>query len=649
MTDGARADELRRRVVEAVGVTYDVGEEIGRGGMAVVYRARDRRLKRPVALKVLPPDLAFRSDVRSRFVREAELAAQLAHPNIVPIYSVDDTAGVVWFAMGLVEGESLAALLARDAHPEVPLVRRILRDVASGLAYAHEHGVIHRDIKPDNILVESASGRAVVTDFGIARAAEGDLRLTATGAAVGTPAYMSPEQAMGEKDVDGRADVYALGVVGWQMLAGELPFHSENTPGMLMKHISEAPRPLPEVRPGLPANLVYAIERAMSKSRDDRWADAAAFRDALDESAVAASPGSIHGAGQGPSANKPWRFDPMRDPALATGPGAVAVRQWREERRAWRDRNRQVAIAHEPLSRREERELWRATATPEERLRRVQGAIARYAMTSALLAGINFVTTPHFPWFIFAMLGMGVGVVRKIGGLWADGIPLHRLFWRQPRAARGPHDTAAPASAAGESRGERAVVRRPAPDLSGVPPEVLDSAHGAAVREAAQARLAIMDVVKRLSPADAALLPDVAEAARALEERLRALASALSQIDRDAPPAALTQLDGRIAAARASGDLGAEAERRLGLLERQRTTLRDLAGRREALARQFDNASLLLQAMKLDMLRLQSAGVESRLADSTLATQEARAVAADVRRAVEAADEVRSLHARPGG
>src|SRR5471032_783908 len=165
----------------------------------------------------------------------------------------------------------------------------MLREVADALAYAHARHVVHRDVKPDNILVDGVSGHVLVSDFGIARAAEGDTRLTVTGVAVGTPAYMSPEQAMGDRDVDGRADIYALGVVGYQMLAGELPHKATNTPSMLMKHISERPRPLGEVRPDLPANLIYAIERAMSKGRDDRWPDASAFRDALaDDPAVPA-------------------------------------------------------------------------------------------------------------------------------------------------------------------------------------------------------------------------------------------------------------------------------------------------------------------------------------------------------------------------
>jgi serine/threonine protein kinase len=224
-------DALFARCVAAVAGLYHIEAEIGRGGMAVVYRATDTRLRRKVALKVLPPELAYRQEVRTRFLREAEMSARLSHPHIVPIYSVDEVDGLVYFAMGLVEGEPLAALLAREPRPPLAMVRRVLREVADALHYAHGQGVVHRDIKPDNILIERDTGRALVTDFGIARAAEGDQRLTVTGIAVGTPAYMSPEQAMGEREVDARADIYALGVVGYQMLAGELPFQATNTPG----------------------------------------------------------------------------------------------------------------------------------------------------------------------------------------------------------------------------------------------------------------------------------------------------------------------------------------------------------------------------------------------------------------------------------
>ncbi|HRN52847.1 MAG TPA: serine/threonine-protein kinase, partial [Gemmatimonadaceae bacterium] len=278
-------DALLARLVAAVDGHYAVEAEVGRGGMAVLSRATDVRLRRKVALKVLPPELAYRDEVKRRFLREAEMAAGLSHPHIVPIYAVDERDGLVLMAMGLVDGESLAELLHREARPPVEVVRRVLREVCEALDYAHREGVVHRDIKPDNILLERGTGRALVTDFGIARAAEGDQRLTATGIAVGTPAYMSPEQAMGEREVDGRADLYALGIVGYQMLAGELPFQASNTPTMLMKHLSERPRPLRDVRADLPPSLIYAVDRALAKSRDDRWASAAEFRAALAEDA----------------------------------------------------------------------------------------------------------------------------------------------------------------------------------------------------------------------------------------------------------------------------------------------------------------------------------------------------------------------------
>src|SRR5205823_6077041 len=265
---------------------------VGRGGMAVVYRATDARLHRTVAIKVLPPDLAFNADVRTRFIREAQTAAQLSHPNIVPIYAVDDKDGgsLSYFVMAFIDGESLGVRLAREGAWPVDRTVRVLRDVADALAYAHARGVVHRDIKPDNILIDRASGRPMVTDFGIARAAAGETRLTVTGVAVGTPAYMSPEQALGEREVDGRSDLYSLGVVAYQMLAGQTPFEASNTPAMLVKHVSELPRRLAELRPDAPPALADAIDRALAKRADDRWPTAAAFRDAVRRDALPSAP-----------------------------------------------------------------------------------------------------------------------------------------------------------------------------------------------------------------------------------------------------------------------------------------------------------------------------------------------------------------------
>ena len=216
--------ELRAHVQRALAATYEVDQEIGRGGMGIVYRAKDKRLKRFVAIKLLPPELSFRRDVRSRFLREAETAAQLSHPNIVPIYSVDEVENLVFFVMACVDGDNLGTRLSKRGPMPVADVRRVITEVGEALAYAHARGVIHRDIKPDNILMDGVDGRALVTDFGIARAVSGDgdsARLTATGIAIGTPAYMSPEQASGDRDVDGRSDLYSLGIVAYEMLVGE--------------------------------------------------------------------------------------------------------------------------------------------------------------------------------------------------------------------------------------------------------------------------------------------------------------------------------------------------------------------------------------------------------------------------------------------
>jgi len=236
-------DLLAQRLSQALGSSFTLEGEIGRGGMGVVYNARDERLKRRVAVKVLPPELAFREEIRIRFLREAETAARLSHPHIVPIHSVGEGPdGLVYFVMAYVDGESLAARLKRRERLPPEEARRILMETADALGAGHALGIIHRDVKPDNILLEGSRGRTVLTDFGIAKAltsTTGPGTLTATGVAIGTPHYMSPEQAAGDREIDGRSDIYSLGVVGYQMLAGELPFSAPTVPGILLKQITE--------------------------------------------------------------------------------------------------------------------------------------------------------------------------------------------------------------------------------------------------------------------------------------------------------------------------------------------------------------------------------------------------------------------------
>ena len=275
---------LPARLAEALGAAYTIEGEIGRGGMGVVYRARDERLQRRVAIKVLPPELAFQQDIRERFTREAQTAARLSHPHIVPIHSVGEGRGLVYFVMGYVDGESVAARIRRRGQLPVEEARRIMKETADALSAAHSLSVIHRDIKPDNILLEGTRGRVMVTDFGIAKAlsSTSGATLTGIGVAIGTPAFMSPEQAAGERDIDGRSDLYSLGIVTYQMLTGELPFNAPSVAGILMKQITEAAPDLRRKRPDIPEDLALAVARCLEKDPQNRWPTADALRRALE-------------------------------------------------------------------------------------------------------------------------------------------------------------------------------------------------------------------------------------------------------------------------------------------------------------------------------------------------------------------------------
>lgn len=259
--------------------TYTIERELGRGGMGVVYLARELRLDRLVAIKVLPPHLAGDATVRERFLREARTAAQLSHPHIVPIYRAEEVGGFAYFAMAFIEGENLSERV-RDRGP-LPAadVVRWLRESAWALAYAHARGVIHRDIKAANIMLERGSGRAVLTDFGIARDGSA-ASLTQAGEVVGTVYYMSPEQANGHA-LDGRSDLYSLGVVGFQALSGRLPFEGENPASVLLAVAGREAPSLATVAPQVPRPLVDVIDRCLRKEPSDRYATGEELAEAL--------------------------------------------------------------------------------------------------------------------------------------------------------------------------------------------------------------------------------------------------------------------------------------------------------------------------------------------------------------------------------
>jgi serine/threonine protein kinase len=675
------ADELLSRLSTAVGSRYEITDEIGRGGMGVVFRGRDVRLRRSVAIKLLPPELAFRDEVRSRFLREAQTAAQLSHPNVVPIYSVDEVDGLVFFVMALVEGESLGAHIKREGRAPLEFARRVLRDVADALSYAHARQIIHRDIKPDNILMDRVTGRTLVTDFGIARAAEGDSRLTATGITIGTPAYMSPEQAIGEREIDGRSDVYSLGVVGYQMLTGDLPFSANNTPSMLMKHINQAPRPIRELRPDIPAGLERGIERAMAKQPDQRWADATAFRDALADDTVrppmvSVAPAPPRGAAEPPRAVAPWQPQPplhraVRDivpqanhapPAPATPqlppwmPQPVAASSqpaipqwmppnWHEARKQWRQFDKEQRRLFREQYREQRRQRGRGLMAPEVpagqevpveyRIRSFRMQVARVGTSAAILAGINFFTSPAVPWFLIPAGFMSLALLRRGGSLWAEGVRWKDIFGkdaRLPAPGQGVPQTAALGAPPRNLAPQRAAAL--------VPAEVLHGPHGGHVLRAAEDEQSILEAMGKLAQTDREMIPDVRPTVESLVERVAALAQGLHRLDHDVTPETLARLDERITAASAEPE-GGEREKKLTLLRRQRETLGDLRGRRDSLATQLESTSLMLQNIRIDLIALRAAGVQSSIDDASSATQEARALSRDIGHVLEAAKQVR--------
>src|SRR3989449_7505262 len=262
----------------AVAGRYSLERELGRGGMGVVYLAREVRLDRPVAIKLLPPSKTSDPKLRERFLREARTAAKLSHPNIIPIHAVEEIGEFVFFAMAYIEGETLTER-ARRRGPLAPSeASRVLRDVASALAYAHGQGVIHRDVKPDNILLEN-NGRVLVADFGIASVVAGAGAL-ATSEVVGTPELISPEQALGEV-VDARSDLYSLGIVGYFACSAALPFEAEKATDVLAKQVTEPAPPLAAVAPLVPRRLAQAIDRCLAKEPADRPEGPAALAEQL--------------------------------------------------------------------------------------------------------------------------------------------------------------------------------------------------------------------------------------------------------------------------------------------------------------------------------------------------------------------------------
>ncbi len=637
-------DSLSERVVAALGHQYEVQSEVGRGGMSVVYRARDIRLNRTVAIKVLPPELAYDPAIRTRFTREAQTSAQLSHAHIVPIYDVGEREGIAYFVMALVSGGNLAALLAREPRQPIEEVRRLLSEIADALAYAHTRGVIHRDIKPDNILIDADTGRAIVTDFGIARAIEAGTRLTITGNALGTPQYMSPEQAVGERDVDGRSDIYSLGVVAYQMITGRLPFSGGNTMALLLKHVNERPLPIVDLRPDAPKPLRDAIERALMKAPEDRWPTAVSMRQAI---MVDEPPPSWRAdAREQVRYSSPKPESSRRDRSSKASPrGVVLLISPRRGSPAAPGRpdsvvpvivSGDVIVEPEHLAsltpaQRDDLRLWHGRVSLLDRIKAIRGyslvtAATWAAAFASFVAGAAegvppMLLAPIVPYF------MTVKLTRRGKSLRASGLRLRRVFLSLRARSLLPAPPPAP--------NQQQLLKL-------APREVIESPYGAAIRRALEDRAAIADIVSKLSKVDRALLPDIDPAVKGLVDRVAQLAQMVYRLEQSIDLRLLSELNARIAEVKSESG-SPEGQRRLSLLQRQRATLEELVQRRDTLARQLDNAGLALGSLRLDLIKFRSSGLESALSDVSSATQEARALSKEIGAVLEAAAEVKGL------
>src|SRR6267378_906155 len=584
------SDLLAQRLSLALGSSFTLEGEIGRGGMGVVYHARDERLKRQVAIKVLPPELAFREEIRIRFLREAETAARLSHPHIVPIHSVGEgPEGLVYFVMAYVDGESLGARLKRRGRLPPEEARRILMETADALGAGHALGIIHRDVKPDNILLEGSRGRTVLTDFGIAKAltsTTGPGTLTATGVAIGTPHYMSPEQAAGDREIDGRSDIYSLGVVGYQMLAGELPFSAPTVPGILLKQITEQAPNLQDRTPTCPDDLASCVMRSLEKEPEARWPTADALRRALESRSA-----------------PPYR--PSRRPSIS-----LLARP--ERRRASR-----------PSPKRDPKSDLTPSGEPRM-VAKFRDSFVSWASVCGGLMFIDMIMGNGLSWSLFptAVWG-GFGVLPQFMKLWQNG-----YSWRDVL-----NRPAAP-DAQGALLGPRRALPAPKADEFG--------RHVDTVRLARNDREAILKIMERVPSSERKLLPDVVVTVDALLKRAEDLARMLHGMSADVDDGALARIEVRIEAVKHHEE-GTERERQLSLLDRQRQALSDLLTRRRRVEEQIESCVLAMQNVRFDLLRLRSAGVAAVLSDLTNATQQARALSADVDHVIAAAGEIRDV------
>jgi serine/threonine-protein kinase len=638
--------------------------------MGIVYNARDRRLKREIAIKVLPPELSFRADIRQRFLREAETAAQLSHPNIVPIYTVEEKDNLVYFVMAYIAGDNIGQRLQQHGPMAAVEARRVLREVADALAYAHNRNVVHRDIKPDNIILDAETGRAMVTDFGIARALTdmGDSRLTATGMAIGTPAYMSPEQSAGDRAIDGRSDLYSLGVVGYQMLCGQPPFTATNTPSMLVKHLSERPIPVDERWPDLPQDLSRAVMMCLEKDPADRFPSAAAFSLALSgvgmptlaTRAATPAPGPRQSLGGRGAPQIPDDFRDRYPPALRP--------QYAPQTPYSQQQPFSQTPTHDELSK------WNAPMVVAFRRK-----LAPYLAVNAILVPISIFGDRDF---LFFTIMWTVFLAFKYSKLWAAGYDWRDVF-RQPRdrlifdvaaetlddaralfdekkrsevraraRARGPGLFAPVTPAQSSSYQPYPRVGAGATTMSAVPamsPRAFDdSRYGGTVREAESDHREIHRQLLTMSPDEREQIPEVGTSADAVFRKVQHLAASLMDLERSAGRDTAESVEREIDTLESQANpleyqASEERVRRLAYLRRQRRALAEVSRKRKEATEKLEHCRQLLRTMRLELARFRSGGFSAPSGGLTQVTQQAQSVVREMGYLAEANAELNAL------
>jgi hypothetical protein len=630
--------------------------------MGAVYLARERALDRLVAIKVLQPE-STDADSVERFRREARTAAKLTHPNIVPLHSFGEAGGMMYFVMGFVQGEPLSARLKRRGRLDPDEVRELLATVADALHYAHSHGVVHRDIKPDNILIEDETGKPVLTDFGIAKSASGaGATLTQLGTTLGTPLYMSPEQAAGDRAIDHRSDLYSLGVVGYQLLAGRCPFEADSARELLVQHITKDPLPLRSLAPSAPADLIDAISALLAKDPARRTSDARTLSHALRAGSggeeqlpeeledfitegraasgmVAASLYAGYNCALWGNGLWAGAFSLLAGVFALLPPISRHVRKL--QRYSWRTllpmllRKPRLWIGWWPKSLRAPDDLWDRLPVP---LRRVLEAYGPFLGTAALVLPLVARTLFEPTWDLIRLIALVVAPTAVTLSLffwrvlqlerWARRIGLRQAdisqlmsphvstpFWKKPHIQKlllpsGENPDAAP---------------RRLPDT---PAGIVD---------------ALIAAAGELDGPERQLARDAAAAGREVHEAIQKLDRQIETLARDADPAEHQRLEEKVKALRAVTDAESDAQRRMrNLLEQQLELTRGLAGQLDAIR---DRRARLGELLKTLWLQIANLGAQQHdtAFDGSAITGRIRTITDDARRYLEAYTETSKL------